>query len=927
MTIFARKFFVGAVSASVFLACAAGVGAYSTSEECDFAEALASEFRLSDFAMKALDELQVKAPASEKGMIVAARISVLSVQGKLTNAEALVASLPKGPDADDARVALAKAYFRLGQVEKAKGIFLDYFKAYPEPPKEPARLKRFRDVCSLVGGMMKAAGDELAAADAGRRFLKTNPEEEIADAVRCDLAVLLITAAKKFPDKKDAVLKEAEALCDTVLKHGINLFWGQALVAKANIMMLRGDRAGAQKLIKEQSDVLIPLDDYLREHRRLGESPRAGILMMNAQIAEDDAKAAMGKKDQKTALTKYSDAFRAYWTIFLTYGESDYGMPAGAKANEIKKVLEGAPFNKEVKTRLTMEQESRIVGYQFRIADQKRLGKDYKGAIPEYLKVLGDYPESDRSVRAVGSLLQCYAESEDKVMVKATASYIGERFRNRAFAAPLISALISFYYSRKDEAMFFFVCNAYVNNFPKDQNASQVLYFMASTRLATNDYLQAAPLLERIVSNPDYKNDKAFVQALQSVGGIQMAASNYAGAAESFRKYADSVPAGLDKYSALTRLADAMRLSQKYAEAIPIYQEVVQKISDPASQLLTATMKETADKARDTLERASFNLAVCYSRLTDDVDANRAKATAAYEDFLKRFPASTNYAPKAMAGRGQVFLLMDKFDDAAKVFQELSTKYPNTPEGKNALISLVQSALEIKRLDQAKKAFAQMMAGSANVSHAQLVQMGQVWLDNGVYAEAAQTYKGVIGKTQDRNLEQPALFGYGKAQFHNKEFKESADALANLLKKYERTPYFFESKLLLAGALRETGRSKEAEGELGDILVQPSATVEQKMQAQFEILMIQLKDGKKKEALASALRNVGLAVLAKEDNPVKLAWLEKMTMAGITVGQELMSWKEVLELCEGYLALMPQGRELDAVRKARAEAVSKSGAP
>ena len=97
------------------------------------------------------------------------------------------------------------------------------------------------------------------------------------------------------------------------------------------------------------------------------------------------------------------------------------------------------------------------------------------------------------------------------------------------------------------------------------------------------------------------------------------------------------------------------------------------------------------------------------------------------------------------------------------------------------------------------------------------------------------------------------------------------------------------------------------------------------MQAQYEIMMLQLKEGKKKEGLASALRNVGLAVLASETNPVKLAWLEKIAVAGIAVAQELQSYGDVIELADGYLQLMPQGKEVESVRKARADAVSKGG--
>ena len=918
---------LAAVAAFSFSGTLAGL-AYTLEEECDFAEALAADWRMPDFASKVLDELELKDPANKPNLIPS-RVLILAAMNKLTNAEALVKSLPAGESTDAARIALAKAYFRAGQPQKAKEIYADYFKGHAEPPKNPIALKAFRTACSEFGGMMKAAGDELAAVQAGRLFLKTKPDEEVADAIRCDMAVLLLEGVKKHPDQKENLLKEAEGLCNAVMGHGVSLPWGQALVAEANVKLERGDRAGAQKLIKENLDVLKPLDESLMEMHRLSESPRAGILMMNAQINEQDGKAATAKKDYEAALKAYSRAIGDYYNVFLVYGDSDYGMPAGAKFNELKKTIEDAPFKKHVKVDLTMEQQEKVLAHSYRLADQKMRGHEFDKAIPEYLKVLRDYPESDRSVRALGALLRCYAESDDKLMVKATATYIGERFHKRAFAADLIRGLGKFYLDKKDEGMFYFVCNTYLDSFPSDPNACAVLLTMATLKLATNDYAGSSVYLERIVNNAHCTNEASYSKALGQLASIYLTESNFVHAAELYKQYAAELPAGIEKLSAQAKYADSLRLSGGHADALPIYELVVQQIKDPNAQLLTTTTGDVAVRAKDTLERCMFYQGICYSRMTNDVAANRQKATAAYDSFLKQYPNSTNYAPKALAGRGQVFLLMDNFDEASKVFTELSQKYPNSPEGKNALISLVQSALEIKRLDQARKAFAQMVQ-SANPTTLQYLQMGQLWLDNAdldksLYSEAAQAFaKVAASSTTDGNILQPALFGLGKAQFENKKFKEAADALDKLVAKYERTPYFFDAKLILSACYRELGKFDDAMAALGELMNQPSSTPAQKMEAQYEIEQLQEKQGKKSEAFGSCVRNVELAAIGHETRPEILSWLGKILLDGVRLGNEIGKYDDVIPMCDQYEILFPKGANLERVRKAKSEAVSKA---
>ncbi len=46
-----------------------------------------------------------------------------------------------------------------------------------------------------------------------------------------------------------------------------------------------------------------------------------------------------------------------------------------------------------------------------------------------------------------------------------------------------------------------------------------------------------------------------------------------------------------------------------------------------------------------------------------------------------------------MAGQGRLLLKMGQFDAATQMFDDLSSKYPDSREGKSALYSLIKAAM------------------------------------------------------------------------------------------------------------------------------------------------------------------------------------------------------------------------------------------
>ena len=81
------------------------------------------------------------------------------------------------------------------------------------------------------------------------------------------------------------------------------------------------------------------------------------------------------------------------------------------------------------------EHEREAAKSQLKLADGYFREGAHDKAIAEYLKVLNDYPETDQSQAALGSLAQSYAAKDDLLMVKMVSGYLAERFAGKQDAA------------------------------------------------------------------------------------------------------------------------------------------------------------------------------------------------------------------------------------------------------------------------------------------------------------------------------------------------------------------------------------------------------------------------------------------------------------------------------------------------------------
>ena len=109
--------------------------AQTVDRDFEFATALV-EWGFPDFANKVMDAV-VRLNPDQSG-----RANIIKAEGfiaarKFPEAEALVKQMPANdPKADAIQLALAKGYFRYGQLDKARELFGTFFQKYQQPPAD-----------------------------------------------------------------------------------------------------------------------------------------------------------------------------------------------------------------------------------------------------------------------------------------------------------------------------------------------------------------------------------------------------------------------------------------------------------------------------------------------------------------------------------------------------------------------------------------------------------------------------------------------------------------------------------------------------------------------------------------------------------------------------------------------------------------------
>ncbi len=825
-----------------------GVAAYAQSLDRDFEFASKLvENGFPDFANKLMENIVRRYP-DQAGRAKIINAEAFIAARKFSDAEALVKQMPAGdPKADAIQLAIANGYYRIGEIDRSRQMYQDFFSRFKQAPADPDLLKFYRDAAYRFSQMLRLSGDLRGAANAIGRVLASNPDTEVARSMKAEQAQMLVDAAAKTPgDDKDKLLNLAESICKDIQWGGADLWFGQSIVTMANIELLRGNREMAEKMLTVQyADILQEIGALIKEQKVSNAlNPLAGSRFLLGEMYQHDADQALqdpARRDEAIAL--YGKSLKEFYNVFVKYGDSDRGPEAGVRANAVKARLES--LGKTVKIDLGEGQAEQAAATQFRLADNLYRQREYPSAITEYLRALNAYPETAASVRSLGFLMQAYLETGSPIFARAVAGYTAERFAGKAEAATAVLSAAATANHKKDEALATDLYELYLKYFPEHERAGTILFYLGGQRSKAGDTEGANYYFQRIVDN--YPKDQYYPQALRVLAASASSLGNFDQAIAAYTKLVHDIPPSTERATAQFSLADCYVRQTNWAKAAAEFETLIGWLAPKGNPY--ATTAEERTKNLGTLERAIFQRALAYSRITEpeaEIPSYRDRGMRGYQQFLKLFPES-DLAPRAMMGEGQIQLSLNQFDAATKTFDELAEKYPNSEEGKNALFSLARSAMEIGQYGQAAKAFEKMLENKSKYKADEFARIGQLMIDAKLYDQALQAFsivsndQGILDSKdtpESRSLLERALFGVGRANIERKSDEDAIKALETLLREYPRTAYFFESRFMLGEAYAELDNIRAASESLSEIFNYGSPV--QINQASMKLAVIQI---------------------------------------------------------------------------------------
>lgn len=889
--------------------------------ELDFASALA-QFGLPYYGSRVVERLLVRVPgARERAKPVLTELLVVS--GRIREAEEMAKTLnPTDPRTQNIQLILANGFYNAGEFQKTRDIYDGYFKRVEGKPL--ADTNYFRNAASQYAQILEHAGDPAGAIKAYQYIVNLDPRSDEGRQALCEQAELYIKQADATTVESDKMtaLQQGAVVCDKVLWGGLDLWFGRALIAKANVLGHMNRVADARKVLSDQMDVLRQIDTALK-----AQGPEAAAMspIAGARAALGDLYKREGEEIRRTkgpdanAIRAFALALTEYVNVVRKYPKSAVVPQVATQAEDVYAQLQAMGKKPSVDPSMWRSQMKAAV---FAPADELFRSGQYDRAITTYERLLKQFPTVEGTPLAMGNLALCYAHAAADDKATAVVNDLGARFTKDPHAGLIVLQLAKFYEDQKDDPHMLAVYNLFLQYFPKHDRAGSVLYRLSFLRNQAKDVEGAKKLLQRIVD--ELPNDLLWPKAMSQLAWSYYASSNYDAAIKGFATYLEAAQPSPDKAQAQFFLATSYRLINKPREALGAYTDLIGWLQKDRN----AFAREPSDLKRndDLLEQAIFQISGCFAAIKEpakEVAGFREKALQSYNDFLQQYPGS-KLASKALRAQGAIYLEIGKFKEATQVFDSLAMKYPGTEEGKSALFSLARSALEVRQLEQARDALNKMAANADKFSPELFLELGRSFGDAKLAAEAAQCFDIAlkqIGDGQPKLLE-TALYAMGQAKLNAKDYAGAFQALDMLFKKFPNSGFFQDGKFALAVAARQTSQFDTAEAALGDVIRQFSDKPAVFNKASVELAKVQAARGEKDKALASYQRVV---LLADPQNADLAPLIEEAYQESFLLGLELKHYDDVLKNCDQYEKTFPHGKYLEEARKARMEARVKAG--
>lgn len=829
-----------------------------------------------DFAAPVIEATKKKWPESD-AQFFAIEVESLIAMGKPDEAEKTIAALPerKGPKYWGARLKLANYYSQRKRMNDCREIYEGFFKAYPKPGKDIIAF--YLSACYQWGQILVNDKRFPEAAEVYENLLSQKLKPEQWCMMACETADLEIRLASEAKDKKTAAdyAAKAEKLADGVLEHPDQpVYFGRAVSMKAHTRLLAGNVQEAQDIIEEFLPQLIELHDNIVAYdadgskgmRKMSPLPQCRFLlgeMLWKTAQEEYAKPGrddelvksylFGAKDETTGKRNGLGAYNHALNVFLNYPESAWA----PKAGELSDAVENFAIEKyqaKIAKKVTPEMVARVIAEQFRGAKDKIDLGEYEAGVSEYLSLLGQYPETDNSIRAIESMARGYQawmagekneakKAELRLDLDTIEGYLAERFAGNTDRAIMTAAgdaalrVAALEAELGDQVRADAIRRAFVLNYRDHGNAANTTAGLASAAQKDEKWAEANELwgiLEEYYTNSTYYVSSYLQRSLCAKGlgdsalEREMMKAYIARETNPVRQLQSQLSLaqmfqkdGFDLIKSADEITDPAEAektitkgSASIIRSIQQYRDFVKK----AEAQLADPNVPAPDKQRyqESREAALFLVAECWCRLkkpATKIDMFRKNAAEGFENYLAAFPKG-QYSKPAYVKLSMSYTALGEMMKSKEALDRLTKAFPDSDEAKNAKPQLAKSLIEMGLKKEGADLYAEMLRTEGGAYKAgQFVAAGEALIEARSWDLANQAFEKAIrtAGTNELHVVARARIGEAKSLYRQGQLVEAREALDIFLgnEKMSKMGIAAEANLLLVEVASEQGRTEK----------------------------------------------------------------------------------------------------------------------
>lgn len=586
----------------------------------------------------------------------------------------------------------------------------------------------------------------------------------------------------------------------------------RVVLGRATSAYLNGDPVAALGLLEQGNG-----DDRATYVRALCEAARGNMLRAAASYQEV-ADRYPDSPLRDAALFAKANAFlqsRAYRSAADDFARArerikDEGLRAEAELRAAASVyLAGAPDSAATLLRGVVEHHAAsdvAARAQFLVGEILRSQDRFEEAIPEYNRVLARYFEHDVAASAQYRVARCL-----------------DALGRRAEATSAYQAVVSGYALAPEAPAAAYLAGVGLLERDKPLQAAPYFQLVVDRYAARNDGAQvvfASPTHQELVEAALCLLELSYHQAGdlgQLSGAPHLLLQSMPPSRSTWYGYALLIDA--DAQAALGRYPEAQATLTQLTRAFPEHE-----IALAANQLLAWTYARTdqdslaiATEQRmlsryaahgDSQRLASAFLHLAHVRFNQK---RYREAAAGYEDFLKRFPQSSERM-LALYQAGLCYQRLDRAGDAVDRWEAIVRDSAQAPIAERAWARAGDIYFQAEKYADAERCYTGLLQNFAGTRAAgvAMLRLAQCEYNAGHDAEALEAFAQVIERFPDTPFAREATRGTESALYRLGQKPDGRDQLARLVEQYPTSSFAADAQFEVARQLHEAKRWSEA---------------------------------------------------------------------------------------------------------------------